>query len=93
MVMLYILLSVLILVFVLVLAIVAIGCYFAALKWVELRTNRDMLADELKRAKEFIEELETRINFLEAERDAKDVKLSAIKGDDPTGWDSFNIRA
>lgn len=76
----------------LILAVIAAGCYYAALKYVELRHNRDMLADELKRATEHIGELETRIMMLEAERDTELSRMEKYHNP-PESYDVFGIRS
>ena len=77
---------------ILIVAIIAAGSYLAALKYVELRHNRDMLADEYKRATDHIGELEARIVMLEAERDADVTAFDKRYGQRPEGYDVFNIR-
>lgn len=77
---------------ILIFAIIGTGAYYAALKYVELRHNRDMLADEFKRATEHINELESRVMMLEAERDTEMARMSKYQ-DPPQGFDAFNIRS
>lgn len=84
MVMLYALLSVLIV------AIMGAAAYYAAFKYIELRHNRDVIADELQRATEHITGLEERIMQLEAEKSLRDYKPEPRR--DETGWGSLNIR-
>jgi hypothetical protein len=69
------------------------GAYYAALRWVDLRHNRDMLADEYKRATEHIEELESRVMLLEAERDTQMAQMES-KGMRPVdGFGVFDMRS
>lgn len=70
-----------------VLSIMA-GAYYASHYVVQLRHNRDAIADELQRATGHIEELESRIIMLESERDIKAAQMES-KGLQPNGWDSL----
>lgn len=74
----------------LILAILSVTAYYASLKWVELRHNRDVIADELKRATDHIEELEARVMMLEAERDTQANMMD--KRHRPDGFDVFSMR-
>ncbi|MBB6694387.1 hypothetical protein H7B90_23605 [Cohnella xylanilytica] len=76
----------------LIIAIMAVGSYYAAYRYVELRHNRDMLADELKRATDHIGELEARVMMLEAERDSEMTRIEKYH-QKPEGYDVFNIRS
>lgn len=80
-----------ILICILIVAILAAGAYFAAYRVVMLIHQRNTLTDEIKRATEHIAELEARIDLLEAERDAREARLSRLK-DDTSGWDAFEVR-
>lgn len=74
----------------LILAIIGTGAYYAAIQWVSLKHNRDIVADELKRAMGHIEDLEARISMMEADKSLDDVKVQIRK--DLTGWDTFTAR-
>jgi uncharacterized small protein (DUF1192 family) len=66
------------------------GTYYAALKWVSVRHNSNVMADELKRSLEHIVELENRLALLEA-----DISLRAHREQptaDTNGWEAFNAR-
>lgn len=77
----------------LIFALLVVGAYYAAHKWVDLRYNRDMLADEFKRATEHIEELESRVLMLEAERDTQMAQMES-KGMRPVdGFGVFDMRS
>lgn len=76
---------------ILILAVLTVGAYFAALKYVDLRHNRDIIADELKRATEHIAELESRVMMLEAERDT-DMARMEHRGQAPQGFGVFDMR-
>lgn len=76
---------------ILIIGIVAAGAYYAAHYVVNLRHNRNTIADELKRSIEHIEELESRIMMLESERDIRAAQMEA-KGSKPSGWDTMNVR-
>lgn len=75
---------------VLIVAILAAGGYYASYQWVNLRHNRDTIADELKRAVAHIEDLESRIALMEAEKDLRDYK--ARPQEESTGWETFGTR-
>lgn len=74
----------------LIVFVLAAGAYYAAYRWVDLRHNRDTLADELTRATAHIEDLEARISLMEAERDLREYK--AMPKEETTGWETFSIR-
>jgi hypothetical protein len=78
---------------ILIIAIVGTGAYYAAHYIVNLRHNRDMLADEYKRATEHIEELEARVMLLEAERDTQMAKFEAKNMKPSDGYDVFSMRS
>lgn len=75
---------------VLLLAILGVAAYYASYQWVNLRHNRDMIADELKRSVTHIDDLEARIAMLEAQHSLQDYK--ATPQEKNKGWDSFNVR-
>jgi len=77
----------------LICVITAAASIYAAHYIVQLRHNRDMLADELKRATEHISELESRVMLLEAERDARDARVGDLRREEAHGWETINIRA
>lgn len=76
---------------ILIISIVGAGMYHAAHYVVNLRHNRDVIADELKRATVHIEELESRVIMLESERDIKAAQMEA-RGAQPSGWDTLDVR-
>lgn len=76
---------------ILICTIIFTGAYYGAHYVVSLRHNRDMIADEFKRATEHIEELESRIIMLESERDIKAAQMES-RGVQPSGWDTMNVR-
>ena len=82
--MLYTLLSILIC------AIIAAGTYFAAYRYVTLKHNREVIADELQRATVHIEDLESRIALMEADKSLNEYKSKPSEGN--TGWDVFKAR-
>lgn len=75
----------------LIFSLLGAGSYYAALRWVDLRHNRNVLADEYKRATEHIEELEARVMMLEAERDTQ-LQMMERKRGSPDGYAVFGIR-
>lgn len=75
---------------ILILAILVTASYYAAHKWVALRHNRDVIADELKRATDHIEELEARVMMLEAERETQANMMD--KRHRPEGYEVFSMR-
>jgi hypothetical protein len=77
---------------ILICGIIAAGCYYSAHYIVQLRHNRDTIADELTRAEAHIRELEDRVMLLEADRDVRDAKLSGMRTGDASGWDMLNAR-
>ena len=68
----------------------AAGAYYASYQWVSLRHNRDIIADELERATQHIEDLESRIALMEADKSLSEYKLKPQE--DTTGWDTFTTR-
>lgn len=76
----------------LILAILSSGAYYAAHYVVQLRHERDTVTDEFKRATDYINELESRVTMLEAERDTTAARLSQYRTGDSTGWEQINIR-
>lgn len=76
----------------LIIAIIGTGAYYAAHYIVQLRHNRDILADEYKRATVHIEELESRIIMLEADRDLQSARMSDKQSETSTGYEFFNTR-
>lgn len=74
-----------------IVGMVAGGAFYASHYVVNLRHNRDTIADELKRATFHIEELESRVVMLESERDIKAAQMEA-RGVQPSGWDTLNVR-
>lgn len=77
---------------ILMLAIIGIGAYYAAHYVLGLRMNRDMIADELKRATTHIEEMEDRVTMLEAERDIASTKSSTYRTEQPNSWSVMDNR-
>ena len=75
----------------LIVAIIAAGSYYAAYQWVNLRHNRNELADEFKRATEHIQELETRIELMEADKALNEYKNKPQA--DNSGWNNFEVRS
>lgn len=75
---------------VLILSILGTGAYYAAYQWINLRHNRDTIADELQRATAHIEDLEARIVMLEADKQLSEFK--AKPAEDTTGWSAFDAR-
>jgi hypothetical protein len=75
---------------VLILGIITAATYYAAHKWIKLEHNRDVIADELKRATAHIEDLEARIAMLEAEKSLHEYKTRPQE--ETTGWEAFNVR-
>jgi len=80
-----------VLICILIIAILFAAAYYAALKWVYLRHNRDVIADELKRATDHIEELEARVMMLEAERDTQS-QMMERRYKAPDGYEVFSMR-
>lgn len=78
-----------ILICVLILSILGVGAFYAAHYFVGLRHSRDTLADEFKRATEHIEEMESRIMMLEAERDIQTAKVASYRTEKSTGWETM----
>ena len=78
---------------ILIVSIVASGAYYAAYHFIHLRHNRDVLADEYKRAETYIKEMEERILMLEAERDIQTARVSSYRAEEPSGWESLNVRS
>jgi hypothetical protein len=78
---------------ILIVSIVASGTYYAAYNFIHLRHNRDVLADEYKRAETYIKEMEDRIAMLEAERDIQTARMSGFKEEQASGWESLNVRS
>lgn len=78
---------------ILIVSIIALGAYYAAYRFVHLRHNRDVLADEFKRAETYIKEMEDRIAMLEAERDITTARVSNYRTEEPSGWESLNVRS
>lgn len=77
----------------LIIVILAAGAYYAAVRWVDMRHTRDMLADEYKRATDHIEELESRVLMLEADRDTQMAKFEARNlKPDADGYGVFGMR-
>jgi len=74
----------------LIASILTAGAYYASLQWVNLRHSRDILADQYKEAVEHIQELETRIALLEADKSMSEYK--AKMQEDTSGWQHFNSR-
>jgi hypothetical protein len=77
----------------LIVSIIASGAYYAAYLFVHLRHNRDVLADEYKRAETYIKEMEDRISMLEAERDIQTARVSNYRTEEASGWESLNVRS
>lgn len=75
---------------ILILALLGTGAYYAAYQWINLRHNRDVITDELKRSMDHIGELEERLMQLEATISMREHTSKAQQ--EPTGWDSFNVR-
>lgn len=76
---------------VLILSILGTGAYYAAYQWINLRHNRDVLTDELKRSMEHIGELEERLMQLEATMSMRE-HTSKIQQQESNGWASFEPR-
>jgi hypothetical protein len=74
----------------LIIAIITAATYYAAHKWIKLEHNRDVIADELKRATAHIEDLEARIAMLEAEKSLHEFKVKPQE--ETTGWSAFELR-
>lgn len=77
---------------VLILAILGAGAYYASYQWINLRHNRDVITDELKRSMEHISELEERLMQLEANMSLREHTGKTQGKQEATGWDSFNGR-
>ena len=73
-----------------ILTLIAAGAYYAAHQWVSLKHNRDIVADELKRAMVHIDDLEARIALMEADKSLRDFKTEPQQS--ATGWDNFDVR-
>lgn len=77
---------------ILICAIVAAGAYYAAHYIVQLRHERNALADEYKRAEEHIKELEERVLLVEANLDMQRSSMPRATGSS-NGWDEMNVRS
>jgi hypothetical protein len=78
---------------ILIVAMISVGTYYASYRFVHLRHNRDVLADEYKRAETYIKEMEDRIAMLEAERDLQTTRMSGFREEQASGWESLNVRS
>ena len=78
---------------ILIVAILSAGAYYASYHFIHLRHNRDVLADEYKRAEMYIKEMEDRIAMLEAERDIQTTRMSGFREEQASGWESLNVRS
>ncbi len=76
----------------LIFGVLAAGCFYAAVRWVGIRHERDTLQRDMSVAQELIGELEARVMLLEAERENEAAKSSRIPHT-PQGYDVFNIRS
>jgi hypothetical protein len=75
---------------ILIVLIIGSGAYYASLQFVQLRHNRDTLADEYKRAEGHIRDLEDRVMMLEAQMESNR-PMPRASGDDK-GWGTFEPR-
>ena len=75
---------------ILIVCVIGAGAYYAALQFVQLRHNRDTLADEYKRAEVYILELESRVQLLEA--DSIINKSPVHPTGESSGWDALESR-
>lgn len=74
----------------LIFALLTVGTYYAANRWVQMRHSNNMIADELKRSIGHIEDLENKLALLEAEMSLRSYKEQ--QKPDTSGWDAFNGR-
>jgi chromosome segregation ATPase len=77
---------------ILICSIIAAAAYYASLRYVELRHNRDTISDEYKRAEEHIKELEERVMLLEAQLDMQRSSMPRANGVSD-GWSELNVRS
>ena len=77
---------------ILIIALISAGAYYAAHYIVNLRHERNELADEYKRAEEHIKELEERVMLLEAQLDMQRSSMPRATGS-TNGWDEMNVRS
>lgn len=77
---------------ILIVLIIAAGAYYASYRYVELRHNRDTIADEFKRATAYIAEMEERVMLLEAQLDTQRSNIPKATGSS-NGWSEMNIRS
>lgn len=77
---------------ILIILIVASAAYYASYRYVDLRHNRDTIADEFKRATVYINEMEERVMLLEAQLDMQRASMPRATGSS-NGWDEMNVRS
>lgn len=77
---------------ILIILIIAAGAYYAAHYIVQLRHERNALADEYKRAEEHIKELEERVILVEAQLDMQRASMPRATGTSD-GWSELNVRS
>jgi phage terminase Nu1 subunit (DNA packaging protein) len=77
---------------ILICAVLVTGAYYASHYIVNLRHERNELADEFKRAEEHIKELEERVMLVEAQLDVQKVNRPRAMGASD-GWSELNVRS
>lgn len=77
---------------ILIIAVIGTGAYYAAHYIINLRHERNALADEYKRAEEHIKELEERVILVEAQLDMQRASMPRATGSS-NGWDEMNVRS
>lgn len=76
-----------------ILAILFAGAYYAAHYMVQLRHNRDILADEYKRATDHITAVEDELAQVKFEREQIIRESQQPPRQRTDGWESFNARS
>ncbi|MBB6672617.1 hypothetical protein H7C19_18205 [Cohnella nanjingensis] len=76
---------------VLVAVLIGGAAYYSAHYVVRLRHDYTIAHEELVKAGKYVEELESRVMHLEAERDVNSARMEPTG--DTTGWSAMNIRS